>query len=287
MRVPIRLSKEDTLSVVSTLTPSSTFGTEDAPQDVSLALHPVPSHPGLIAKIQPPTAPADPSLPRTPCDIVLVIDVSGSMHAAAPVPGGGDKGEDYGFSILDLTKHAALTILETLGEEDRLGIVTFSQKAEVLMTMQPVDDRHKKKCREEILLMRPLMATNLWKGIQTGLELFEGSKMEGRNPALLVSFYVFYDKMHQGVVSANDEQVLTDGMPNMQCPPQGYVPKLQQMSPLPAAIHTFGFGYDLKSGLLKSIADVGGGSYSYIPDSSMLVGSPSSFLGTHCRNNGP
>lgn len=65
-------------------------------------------------------------------------------------------------------------------------------------------------------------------------------------------------------------------MPNSQCPPQGYVPKMRQMGPLPAAIHTFGFGYSLRSGLLKSIADVGGGSYSYIPDSSMLVGAPRS-----------
>lgn len=71
---------------------------------------------------------------------------------------------------------------------------------------------------------------------------------------------------------ADDGKVLTDGMPNCQCPPQGYVPKMLQMGPLPAAIHTFGFGYSLRSGLLKSIADVGGGSYSYIPDSSMLVG---------------
>lgn len=60
-------------------------------------------------------------------------------------------------------------------------------------------------------------------------------------------------------------------MPNHQCPPQGYVPKLLQRESIPAAIHTFGFGKALRSGLLKSIADVGGGNYAYIPDSSMLV----------------
>ena len=63
-------------------------------------------------------------------------------------------------------------------------------------------------------------------------------------------------------------------MPNTQCPPQGYVPKLRQMMPLSAPIHTFGFGYRLRSGLLKSIADIGGGSYNFIPDSSMLVSLP-------------
>jgi hypothetical protein len=40
---------------------------------------------------------------------------------------------------------------------------------------------------------------------------------------------------------------------------------------LPGLIHTFGFGYSIESGLLKSIAEVGGGNYAFIPDTSMLV----------------
>ena len=49
------------------------------------------------------------------------------------------------------------------------------------------------------------------------------------------------------------------------------MPKIQKMGSLPATIHTFGFGYSLRSGLLKSIAEVGGGNYSFIPDSGMIV----------------
>ena len=102
--------------------------------------------------------------------------------------------------------------------------------------------------------MQPQDMTNLWHGIRDGLDLFKGAKGEtGRVPALLV---------------------LTDGMPNHMCPQQGYVPKLQAMEPLPATIHTFGFGYSLKSGLLKSIAEVGGGNYSFIPDAGMIVSFP-------------
>lgn len=66
--------------------------------------------------------------------------------------------------------------------------------------------------------------------------------------------------------------VLTDGMPNHMCPAQGYVAKLKAMERLPAAIHTFGFGYSLRSGLLKSVAEIGGGGYSFIPDAGMIVG---------------
>lgn len=42
------------------------------------------------------------------------------------------------------------------------------------------------------------------------------------------------------------------------------------MGPLPATIHTFGFGYKLKSGLLKSIAEIGRGNYAFIPDAGMI-----------------
>jgi len=71
--------------------------------------------------------------------------------------------------------------------------------------------------------------------------------------------------------------VLTDGQPNYMCPPQGYVPKLRQLlsSSFPdhtktPSIHTFGFGYDIRSGLMKAIAKVGNGSYAFIPDASMI-----------------
>lgn len=46
---------------------------------------------------------------------------------------------------------------------------------------------------------------------------------------------------------------------------------MSAMEKLPASIHTFGFGYDLRSGLLKSIAEMGGGNYAFIPDAGMIV----------------
>ena len=43
------------------------------------------------------------------------------------------------------------------------------------------------------------------------------------------------------------------------------------MDTLPASINTFGFGYGIKSGLLKSIAEVCQGNYAFIPDAGMIV----------------
>lgn len=109
---------------------------------------------------------------------------------------------------------------------------------------------NKKRTRGNIEKMATQDCTNLWHGILSGIKLFDGdAATNDRVPAIMV---------------------LTDGMPNHMCPAQGYVPKIRSMGRLPATINTFGFGYDLRSGLLKSIAEVSGGNYAFIPDAGMI-----------------
>ncbi|KAJ6439726.1 U-box domain-containing protein [Purpureocillium lavendulum] len=213
----------------------------------TLRLAAVPSRDALIVKVQPPRAPPT-DIHHVPCDIVLVIDVSGSMGSPAPVPGEGGS-EDTGLSVLDLTKHAALTIIETMNAGDRLGIVTFGSKSKVIQDLEPMDDACKAKAKDNIKAMVPQDATNLWHGIRDAIEVFKDGGRSSRVPAMMV---------------------LTDGMPNHMCPPAGYIPKLRSMSSLPATIHTFGFGYSLRSGLLKSLAEFGNGNYAFIPDAGMI-----------------
>jgi hypothetical protein len=223
-------------------------------ETASVQVHPLPSRDALLVKIQPPTAPAR-QIHHVPCDIVLVIDVSGSMGIRADVPGE-EPDESPGLSVLDLTKHAALTIIETLDDGDRLGIVTFGSKSTVVQRLIPMTRTNKAVAQKNIKNIKKQDATNLWHGILDGIKLFrQGDNNAGsssplqRVPALMV---------------------LTDGKPNFMCPPQGYVPKLRTIMPLPASIHTFGFGYNLDSGLLKSIAEVGGGNYAFIPDAGLI-----------------
>ncbi|KAK0707673.1 hint-domain-containing protein [Lasiosphaeris hirsuta] len=229
------------LSINSTISPGPT-----------VEIHPDLSTDGLLVRVMPPRQPVGSGLKHVPCDIVLVIDVSGSMESEAPVPTNpGEQTEHNGLTVLDLTKHAARTILETLDEDDRLGIVTFAGEAEVVQKLIPMTAANKKLAKRNIDKMYSKDITNLWHGIKEGIKLFEtdGKGSLGKVPAIMV---------------------LTDGMPNHMCPPQGYVPMLRGMERLPATIHTFGFGYSLRSGLLKSIAEIGGGNYSFIPDAGMI-----------------
>lgn len=112
------------------------------PDDPTVSVHPLPSQQGLLIKVEPPTDPDPPLRSHVPCDIVLVIDTSYSMSKLAPAVSSNEDGgvieENAGFSVLDITKHAALTILESLDQGDRLGIVTFSTRAKVCCWSQVV-----------------------------------------------------------------------------------------------------------------------------------------------------
>lgn len=218
------------------------------PNSLGLELHPLGKD-GIIISVTPPRTPRNTK--HVPCDIVLVIDISGSMNAAAPVPAtdASREEQDAGLSVLDLVKHAARTIVETLNDKDRLGIVTYGNDAEVVQELIWMHKRNKTDTVSRIEKLTTDGMTNMWHGMKEGLQLFRDAPKSSNLAAMMV---------------------LTDGMPNHMCPPQGYVPKLRTYAQLPASIHTFGFGYSIRSGLLKSISEVGGGNYAFIPDSGMI-----------------
>lgn len=236
--------------------PIRSLRSRDQPEENSLRLelHPLAEQDGIIVSVTPPKAPAK-AIKHVPCDIVLVIDVSGSMNCPAPIPpsnesdGGSDPESDAGLSVLDLVKHAARTIVETLHDKDRLGIVTYGSDAEVIQELIWMNKRNKRDTVSRIERLVTDGYTNMWHGMKEGIHLFKDAPRSSNVAAMMV---------------------LTDGMPNHMCPPQGYVPKLRTYAQLPASIHTFGFGYSIRSGLLKSIAEVGGGNYAFIPDAGMI-----------------
>ncbi|KUI69456.1 hypothetical protein VM1G_04919 [Cytospora mali] len=225
---------------------TETQETSSPSADATVNIQPLPDKNGVIVTVQPPKVPANDKLSHVPCDIALVIDVSGSMGDDAPVPG---EGERTGLSVLDLVKHACRTIMSTMTAEDRLAIVTFSNASHVLQPLTPMTDFNKEITQKEVEAMSVRGCTNLWHGLKAGIKLFENEENSGRVPAVMI---------------------LTDGVPNHMCPPQGYVPALRAMGNIVPSIHTFGFGYELRSGLLKSIAEFGKGNYSFIPDAGMI-----------------
>ncbi|CAF3063859.1 unnamed protein product [Rotaria sp. Silwood2] len=188
---------------------------------------------------------------RSSCDICCVVDTSGSMKAAAEIQN--DRNERYGLSQLDLVKHALKTIINSLQSQDRLSIVSFSDNANILFQLTKMDDQGKTNALTAIENLSSYGSTNLWDGLQTGLEILS--------------------KEQHSIGNISSLFLLTDGCPTVE-PRGGHLKSLRKFKTeinFTCPINTFGFGYNLNSKLLEDISILGNcGSYAFIPDGSFV-----------------
>jgi Mg-chelatase subunit ChlD len=191
-----------------------------------------------------------------PMDIVVVIDVSGSMKTSATVQQEGAQ-VDVGFTILDITKHAIQTVLESMKPHDRISIITFSDTAKVINPLTFVTNVNKSNIKSCISNIDTEGCTNIWSGLNLGLQQFVEKTEEPRLSSMLF---------------------MTDGIPSTHLnPPRGILESLKKKVEnmkketinMPT-IYTFGFGNALDTELLVNIAELGNGSFSYIPDAGFV-----------------
>jgi hypothetical protein len=183
---------------------------------------------------------------RQPVVLLPIIDNSGSMGESVGAAGGV---EDVGFTRLDLVKHAVRTMAAILGDDDVMGIVTFSSDARVVLTPQRMDAAGKRAINAALDAIRPDSATNIYDGIKKGAALLADPAYADHNIVAML---------------------LTDGYPTVN-PPRGIVPSLASVRlPTRWTLHTFGFGYSLDSALCAEIAAWGGGLFGFIPDATMV-----------------
>jgi len=187
----------------------------------------------------------------TPNHVCCVIDVSGSMGSSATSKDeSGNLAEDVGLNILDIVKFATNVIAESLNPQDRLSIVTYGDRAVVALSPRDMTSKGKAEVRNCLSSIELQSRTNLFAGIKLGI-------MQANEV---------------GCEYVNSVFVLTDGVPT-EHPPLGYqrsMAKVLKTYPIFGALSTFGFGYQLDSKLLADIAKIGGGYYSFIPDSGMV-----------------
>ncbi|QRV80659.1 hypothetical protein RhiJN_08674 [Ceratobasidium sp. AG-Ba] len=143
--------------------------------DVGLSLVAQPSTRELLVTLVPPARPKPISEKqpgrRAPVDLCLVIDVSSSMGVEAPVPGEKDKNETAGLSVLDVVKHATRTIIESMKEDDRIAIVTFSEASEVVVPLTYMTKGNQTTVWNKVDRLYVKRNTNLWAGLKAGMDL--------------------------------------------------------------------------------------------------------------------
>ena len=147
--------------------------------------------------------------------------------------------EASGLTLLDIVKHAAKTIINTLNENDRLSIVSYSNNAETLFDLIPMNNVGKENAIALLCTLEPDGMTNLWDGLNTGLNV-----LKNRVPVASR----FGDNNNTSTTSATNTTstqnttsntltthyhnnasllLLTDGEPNVE-PPRGYLPMLKK-----------------------------------------------------------
>lgn len=186
---------------------------------------------------------------RLPTGMVAVVDVSGSMGEEASVKN--DTVEIVGFSRLDLVKHSLNTMVEVMNDNDVFSIVIFSTNASVALKPMKMNSMGKQIARTCISQLTPQANTNLWAGLNLGLEATKDPLFTDINKTVVI---------------------LTDGASN-QDPPRGIMPTFDsyiRANNSNINVHTFGYGYNLDASLLNQITDRSNGTYSYIPDCTMV-----------------
>jgi Ca-activated chloride channel family protein len=121
----------------------------------------------LIVDIEPPQ---EERVRVAPLDLVLVIDVSGSMSGAK----------------LAAVKQAAALLTERLGADDRLSLVSFSSDVHMHFTAQSMAGAGGELARSEIRGLHTLANTNLSAGWLTGVALLEKPADPTRRRAVVV-----------------------------------------------------------------------------------------------------
>jgi len=171
---------------------------------------------------------------RTPVNLVLVIDRSGSMS---------DKGK------IEYAKEAAKQIIAGLDKEDRLAVVAYSTDVELLYPIQFL--KNKDGAASVVDSLYPTESTNLSGGLTAGIEQLNSIERGG---------YV------------NRVILLSDGLANVGITDLGELGRVaSRASEKGIHITTMGLGVDYDENLMMSLAEYGAGNYYFIESPAQLA----------------
>jgi Ca-activated chloride channel homolog len=170
---------------------------------------------------------------RVPVDVSIVMDRSGSMS---------------GWHKMDYARMAARSLVSSLQPGDRISLVTFSDRARVLLPSQQITDTS--SILATIDRIQEGGGTNMYDGITTGLEQLRTGD-QGYVRRLLL---------------------LSDGHANVGISDGSSLSSLaRQASVADISTSTIGLGLDFNEDLLAAMADAGGGSYHFVDQAPQLT----------------
>lgn len=177
----------------------------------------------VYARIRLSTLPR-PTQARGPVNVALAMDTSGSMEGAP----------------IEEARKAALRMIDALKDGDRLAVIAFHSKAEVLLPSTELSQDVRAEVKKHVAAMRAQGTTDMGAGLATAVnEVRQHFSNKGVNRVVL----------------------LGDGIPNK---PGNIVDIAQQAAAEGIAFTTLGLGLDYDETLMGRIAQASGGRFRYI-----------------------
>ena len=187
----------------------------------------------------------DPSKGQQGSVYILGLDLSGSMGELTD-----PEAKEVFYTRWDLLCHTVNVTANMLSPKDSLSLVTFSTGAKIILEPTLMDDAGKTKVKAVLRGIQPEGSTNIDAALRAMMSIANRPEMAGRN--------IF-------------ASLLTDGEETIIPSPSGTLKAISRV-PLnnPWNLSTFGFGYSLNSVLLTQLSEMGGGSFGFIPDCTMI-----------------
>jgi Ca-activated chloride channel family protein len=175
------------------------------------------------------------SFSRAPQNLVVVLDRSGSM--------GGDK--------IAAARTALDRLVDKMGDKDRLGVVLFDDKVDVLFSSELMTDKAKKELRKKILEVEARGGTNIDIGLKAGYEM-----------AALAA----------GKKGVSDRVLLfTDAQPNIgPTTPEHFAGLAKSNGEKNVGLTMFGVGVDFGYSVAELTSSVRGANYVFLEDAKKL-----------------
>jgi Mg-chelatase subunit ChlD len=105
--------------------------------------------------------------------VVVVVDISGSMGAACTAQDENGQAMENGFSTLDIVKHSTKTVLETLRPQDRLAVIPYDDRVDVLFDLTEMNKQNQKACSAQIDALGTRGATDIFSAVKKAVEIIE------------------------------------------------------------------------------------------------------------------
>ncbi|GFP93567.1 uncharacterized protein sll0103 [Phtheirospermum japonicum] len=201
---------------------------------------------------------------RAPVDLVAVLDVSGSMSWS---------------SKLALVKQAVHFVIDNLGPNDRLSIVSFSNNARRMLPLRRMTEDGHVDAKKAVDSLFANGGTNIVDGLKMGARVL-GERLH-KNPVTSIIF------LSDGQDTVNSSPYMSNvgrAPQYLHQLPAAIFPEGEQKDavlPPPATIpvHSFGFGSDHDPVAMHAISDASGGTFSFIESYGMVQDAFASCIG--------